>query len=143
MRKDPLGSTLCPSVHPAGLSLLFDAKTSHKRTSPPIRWYKKGMFRGEVSMNEHIKRPRHEVVMINRRSLAISGVKNVESFDSEEFLLETEGGFLTIRGQNLHMKNLSLETGEVAIEGLVHEMAYLEQGQVGDRSRGFFGKLFK
>ncbi|MGD8192531.1 sporulation protein YabP [Brevibacillus ginsengisoli] len=95
-------------------------------------------------MNEQqLKRPRHEVVMINRRSLAISGVKNVESFDSEEFLLETEGGFLSIRGQNLHMKNLSLETGEVAIEGLVHEMGYLEQGQAGDRSKGFFGKLFK
>lgn len=94
-------------------------------------------------MNDHVKRPRHEVVMINRRSLAISGVKNVESFDSEEFLLETEGGFLTIRGQNLHMKNLSLETYEVAIEGLVHEMAYLEQGQATDLSRGFFGKLFK
>lgn len=94
-------------------------------------------------MNEQMKRPRHEVVMINRRSLAISGVKNVESFDSEEFLLETEGGFLTIRGQNLHMKNLSLETGEVAIEGLVNEMGYLEQGQAGDRSKGFFGKLFK
>jgi sporulation protein YabP len=91
----------------------------------------------------HVKRPRHEIVMINRRSLAISGVKNVESFDSEEFLLETDGGFLTIRGQNLHMKNLSLETGEVAIEGLVHEMAYLEQGHAGDRSKGFFGKLFK
>ena len=94
-------------------------------------------------MIDQTKRARHEIVMINRRSLAISGVKKVESFDSEEFLLDTEGGFLTIRGQNLHMKNLSLETGEVAIEGLVHEMGYLEQGQTGERSKGFFRKLFK
>lgn len=94
-------------------------------------------------MIEQTRRSRHEILMVNRRSLAISGVKNVESFDSEEFLLETEGGFLTIRGQNLHMKNLSLETGEVSIEGLVHNMEYLDQGQAGDRNKGFFGRLFK
>lgn len=94
-------------------------------------------------MIEQTKRNRHEIVMINRRSLAISGVKNVESFDSEEFLLETEAGYLSIRGQNLHMKNLTLETGEVAIEGLVHHLGYLEQGQAVDRTKGFFGRLFK
>ncbi|GIP36344.1 sporulation protein YabP [Paenibacillus sp. J2TS4] len=93
-------------------------------------------------MVEQGKVKRQEVKMLNRKLLEISGVLNVESFDSEEFLLETECGFLTIKGQNLHIKNLSLEQGLVAIEGLVHALAYLETGTQG-KSKGLFGKLFK
>ncbi|MCQ6563717.1 sporulation protein YabP [Paenibacillus mendelii] len=85
---------------------------------------------------------RQEVKMLNRKVLEVTGVMNVESFDSEEFLLETELGFLTIRGQNLHMKHLSLEQGLVAIEGLVHSLAYLD-GNTAAKSKGFLGKLFK
>ena len=84
---------------------------------------------------------RQEIKMMNRKTLEISGVMNVESFDSEEFLLETECGFLTVRGNNLHMKTLNLEQGLVAIEGHVNEIVYLD-GQQG-KSKGFIGKLFK
>ncbi|MFC4098289.1 MULTISPECIES: sporulation protein YabP [Paenibacillus] len=86
---------------------------------------------------------RQEVKMLNRKLLEITGVQNVESFDSEEFLLETDLGFLAIRGQNLHMKHLSLEQGLVAIEGLVHSLAYLDGNNAAKSSKGFFGKLFK
>lgn len=85
---------------------------------------------------------RQEVKMLNRKLLEISGVLNVESFDAEEFLLETEMGFLTIKGANLHIKNLNLEQGLVAIEGLVNELAYVDGGGSG-KSKGFLGKLFK
>ncbi|BAB03793.1 sporulation protein YabP [Halalkalibacterium halodurans] len=84
----------------------------------------------------------HDVTMRNRKTLDITGVKQVESFDNEEFLLETEMGFLSIRGRNLHMKNLNVEEGLVSIEGKIFDMVYLEQGQ-GEKSKGFFGKLFK
>jgi len=93
-------------------------------------------------MNEQGKTKRQEIKMLNRKVMEITGVSNVESFDSEEFLLETELGFLTVRGQNLHMKHLSLEQGLVAIEGLIHTIAYLD-GAAADKSKGFFGKLFK
>ncbi|WP_338553840.1 sporulation protein YabP [Paenibacillus sp. KS-LC4] len=85
---------------------------------------------------------RQEVKMLNRKLLEITGVLNVESFDSEEFLLETDLGFLTIKGQNLHIKHLSLEQGFVAIEGLVHSLAYLD-GNTPSKSKSLFGKLFK
>ncbi|MBD3922778.1 sporulation protein YabP [Paenibacillus cellulosilyticus] len=85
---------------------------------------------------------RQEMKMQNRKLLELSGVRNVESFDSEEFLLETELGFLTVRGQNLHMKHLSLEQGQVAIEGLIHSLAYLD-GSPQTKSKSLFGKLFK
>jgi sporulation protein YabP len=93
-------------------------------------------------MMDHGKAKRQEIKMLNRKMLEISGVLNVESFDSEEFLLETELGFLAIRGHNLHIKNLSLEQGLVAIEGLVNEMAYLDANSQ-QKSKGFLGKLFK
>jgi sporulation protein YabP len=66
----------------------------------------------------------------------------VESFDNEEFLLETSMGFLAIRGYNLKMKNLNLEQGLVSIEGKVYDLVYLDQQQ-GDKAKGFFSKLFK
>ncbi|HEX7055836.1 MAG TPA: sporulation protein YabP [Bacilli bacterium] len=93
-------------------------------------------------MMEHGKTKRQEIKMLNRKMLEVSGVMNVESFDSDEFLLETECGFLMIKGSNLHIKNLSLEQGLVAIEGTVDAIEYLESGSAG-KSKGFLGKLFK
>lgn len=93
-------------------------------------------------MIEQGKNKRQEIRMLNRKLLEISGITNVESFDSEQFLLNTECGFLEIKGQNLHIKNLSLEQGLVAIEGLVHEMAYMEANSH-EKAKGFLGKLFK
>ncbi|MCX7773755.1 MAG: sporulation protein YabP [Clostridia bacterium] len=93
-------------------------------------------------MLEQGKVKRQEVKMLNRKVLEITGVMNVESFDSEEFLLETECGFLTITGQNLHIKNLNLEQGLVAIEGLVNQLVYLDANSQ-SKSKGLLGKLFK
>lgn len=93
-------------------------------------------------MNDAGKLKRQEIKMLNRKVMEISGVLNVDSFDNEEFLLETECGFLTIKGSNLHIKNLNLDQGLVAIEGMVNELRYLD-GHSQDKSKGLFGKLFK
>ncbi len=90
---------------------------------------------------EQRKPKRQEIKMLNRKLLEISGVMQVESFDSEEFLLETECGFLQINGENLHIKNLSLEQGLVAIEGTIRSTVYLDAAH--NKSKGFLGKLFK
>jgi len=93
---------------------------------------------------EHAKGAKHqEIRMLNRRTMDITGVNNVDSFDNEEFLLETECGYLTVRGQNLHMKNLSLDQGLVSIEGTIHSLVYLDGSTAGTKSKGFLGKLFK
>ncbi|MBO9131309.1 sporulation protein YabP [Bacillus sp. 165] len=83
-----------------------------------------------------------DVILRGRRMLDISGVKQVESFDNEEFLLETVMGFLTIRGQNLQMKNLDVEKGIVSIKGKIYEIAYLDEQQ-SEKAKGLFSKLFK
>ena len=79
---------------------------------------------------------------MGRRLLDISGVKQVESFDNEEFLLETVMGMLAVRGENLQMKNLDVEKGVVSIKGRVLDLVYLDEQQ-GEKAKGFFSKLFK
>ncbi|MGP4063142.1 sporulation protein YabP [Halobacillus litoralis] len=84
----------------------------------------------------------HNVKIWNRRNIEISGVKEVDSFDSEEFLLQTSMGYLVIRGNNLQMKNLDLDSGVVSIKGKIYEMTYLDEHQ-GEKAKGLFSKLFK
>jgi sporulation protein YabP len=91
------------------------------------------------SQREHKE---HQVKIKNRKELEITGVKEVDSFDNEEFLLQTEMGYLVVRGENLHMKNLDVDEGSVAIKGRVYELSYIDQNQ-GDKAKGFFSKLFK
>ncbi|MBT2692140.1 sporulation protein YabP [Bacillus sp. ISL-55] len=86
--------------------------------------------------------PDHDLVMRGRRTLEITGVKQVESFDNEEFLLETVMGFLAIKGQNLQMKNLDVDKGIVSIKGKIFDLVYLDD-QHGEKAKGFFSKLFR
>ncbi len=85
----------------------------------------------------------HEVHLINRNAMRITGVRDVESFDSEEFLLNTHQGYLAVRGKNLHMKNLNVDTGEVLIEGHVLDIVYMEEQDMGVKTKGFFSRLFR
>ncbi|WAA14004.1 sporulation protein YabP [Fervidibacillus halotolerans] len=84
----------------------------------------------------------HDVILRGRKRLDITGVKQVESFDNEEFLLETVMGYLAIRGLNLQMKNLDVDKGVVSIKGKIFDLVYLDEHQ-GDKAKGFFSKLFK
>lgn len=84
----------------------------------------------------------HELVMKNRKKIEITGVRHVESFDHEEFLLETVQGYLAVRGAQLKMQNLNVAQGSVAIEGKIAEISYLDD-QDGEASKGFFSKLFR
>ena len=84
----------------------------------------------------------HDVIMKRRRLLDITGVKQVESFDNEEFLLETVMGFLAIKGENLQMKNLDVDKGIVSIKGKIFDLVYIDEHN-GEKAKGFFSKLFR
>lgn len=97
-------------------------------------------YYGNQSKTDQMKD--HDVIMRGRRTLEITGVRQVESFDNEEFLLETVMGFLAIRGQNLQMKNLDVDKGIVSIKGKVFDLVYLDEHH-GEKAKGFFSKLFR
>lgn len=84
----------------------------------------------------------HRVSIVNRKEIEINGVKEVDSFDHEEFLLETNMGYLIVRGQHLQLKSLHVEDGIVQISGKIYEMIYIDE-QTQERAKGLFSKLFK
>lgn len=85
----------------------------------------------------------HKVLLINRKSGAFSGVVDVLSFDVAEVLLETELGMLLIKGHDLHVNRLSLEKGEVDIDGRIDSLTYSEMKTAGKQAESLLGRLFR
>lgn len=84
------------------------------------------------------------VILENREKLTISGVLDVLSFDDQIVILETELGLLTVKGENLRINKLSLDTTEVIVEGTIFNLSYSEKN-LDKKSNGgsFIGKIFK
>lgn len=80
----------------------------------------------------------HTLSLDNRRRLRVSGVTEVESFDEQTVVLHTSCGILLVRGQGLHMQTLSIDGGQVAVDGTIISMVYEEP----QKSGGFFSRLF-
>ncbi len=85
----------------------------------------------------------HRLVIENREHTEITGVLHVDSFDDEEVIMETELGLLAVRGENLHIKHLNLDQGEIFIDGLLLELAYAENRQTRLRGKTLLERLFK
>lgn len=85
----------------------------------------------------------HKITLNNRGAGVITGVSNVISFDPNEVLLETDQGMLLIKGTELNVTKLTLEKGEVEIDGRVDSFTYsdIKPGQKGENS--LFERLFK
>jgi len=73
----------------------------------------------------------------------MTGIKDVISFDAGEIILETEGGLLLIRGEDLHMSHLSLDKGEVNVEGTVESLTYSDSHKASKQAGTIMGRLFK
>ncbi|MGM9660826.1 MAG: sporulation protein YabP [Faecousia sp.] len=75
----------------------------------------------------------HKLQMNERRSLTMTGVTEVVSFDESTVVLQTSLGILIVQGQQLQLKNLSLDGGQVAVEGSISALTYEEPRQSGWR----------
>ncbi len=85
----------------------------------------------------------HKVTMLNRRTCTISGVNDVLSFDVHEVLLETEQGMLMIKGEDLHVSRLTLDKGEVDIDGKIDGFTYSDVAGGSTKSESLFSRLFR
>lgn len=81
----------------------------------------------------------HNLIMQNRRKLSLSGVQDVENFDEREVVLYTSCGKLTIHGVGLHMERLSVDEGDLTVEGTVDSLEYSAETR---GHSGFFSRLF-
>lgn len=76
----------------------------------------------------------HHVILEEREQLAVSGVEEVESFDENTIVMDTAQGVLVVRGTGLHIEKLSLDGGDLKVDGMVESLTYEEDR----RGRGGF-----
>ncbi|MEG0520346.1 MAG: sporulation protein YabP [Erysipelotrichaceae bacterium] len=86
--------------------------------------------------------PYHNVVLKDRKLLEITGVKQIDSFDANEFLMETDQGWMVVQGKDLTLDKLDSERGDVVIRGLIDGMSYVTNKKGGSRET-LISKLFK
>lgn len=84
----------------------------------------------------------HKIMLTNRRTCTISGVVDVLSFDMNEVLLETDQGMLMIKGKDLHVSRLSLDKGEVDVDGSIDSLTYSDMISGKEKTTTLFSKLF-
>lgn len=84
----------------------------------------------------------HNIVLEGRRMLTVSGVSDVDSFDEETVVVFTELGELTVKGSNLHINKLSVDVGELTVEGDISALIYSENPN-NNSSGGFFSRVFR
>ena len=85
----------------------------------------------------------HRIELSNRKTLLITGVKDVQSFDEQEILLETEQGMLLIRGSKLHIGRLSIERGETDVDGRVDSLIYTELKSPAKSGKSLLERMFR
>ena len=92
-------------------------------------------------MNDYNTLPQaaHRLELIGREHLVISGVEDVERFDENGIVMATSAGTLVVTGEELHIGELSLDGGELHVDGRVDSVSYEDGGREGG---GLFRRLF-
>lgn len=83
---------------------------------------------------------KHNLILENRKNLSLGGIDDVLGFNEETVTLSGGFGILVIRGEKLHISKLSLETGEVTLDGKIDALIYPEDQK---EKTGVFSRLFK
>ena len=84
----------------------------------------------------------HSITLVERKNLVISGIKKIDNFDSEEFVIDTNMGILTVKGENLEIIKLDTIQGNISIKGKINSLDYMDDIKEKE-SKGVFNRLFK
>lgn len=98
------------------------------------------IFLNELHDEKKINKLPNNVILENRHILSVTGVKDVDSFDEQTVVAYTDLGELTIKGFNLHISKLSLDSGELSIDGEISALIYSDNSS---RNTSFLSKLFR
>ena len=85
----------------------------------------------------------HKLSMDNRKRLTLTGIKDVVSFDLTQILLESTLGMIHNKGSDIKVTRLSLEKGEVDIEGTVDSIVYSDVKDYGEKGKSILKRMFK
>ncbi len=85
----------------------------------------------------------HSINIVERKNLMVTGVKKIDNFDSEEFLLQTTMGYLVIKGTDLELVKLDTMQGNISIKGTIISFNYIEDNKLKVKENSIFNRLFK
>ncbi|MDD2377394.1 MAG: sporulation protein YabP [Bacilli bacterium] len=85
----------------------------------------------------------HNITINERKNIVVTGVKKIDSFNNEEFLMETSMGYILIKGSDLEIIKLDTYQGNVSIKGKINSLDYMEDSLKKEKEEGIFSKLFK
>jgi sporulation protein YabP len=86
---------------------------------------------------------KHRITVQQRNSAALTGVTDVISFDESSVIAETESGVVIIKGMNLHISNLNLDSGELDLDGEIDSFAYDNRFAYGKNKQSLLSRIFK
>lgn len=95
------------------------------------------------NMDKEIISSNHTVNIVKRNNINISGVRKIENFNDNEFLLETIMGYMHIKGSELEIIKLDTYQGDVSIKGKIDSLTYTETQSKKNKEESIFSKLFK
>lgn len=94
-------------------------------------------------MADYADNKKHTLSLDDRSDLFLTGVLDVDNYDEHTVTVRTSRGILSIEGDGLHVKHLTLETGELSLCGTVSALWYTEDTKAGSGNGGFFARLFR
>ncbi len=94
-------------------------------------------------MEEKMNIRPHRLSIENRNSGTITGIREVVSFDENQVVLDTDMGLLTLKGKELHISRLTLEKGEVDLNGNIESLIYSSNEALRRSGESLFSRLFK
>ena len=92
--------------------------------------------------NRNLGKEIQNIVLENREKLNVSGVKDVLSFDDQMIIVQTTLGLLTIKGENLRVNKLNIDTSDFSVDGNISNLAYSNSESFKEHT-SFLGKIFK
>lgn len=92
--------------------------------------------------NDNLIMGNHEIKIVDRKNILLTGIKKIVSFDDEEFLLESNMGVILLKGENLEIMKIDTQDGNVKIKGKINSFNYVESKQK-EKEESIISKLFK
>ncbi len=96
-----------------------------------------------MDKDTNISNYNHSINIVERKNILVTGVKKIESFDNEEFLMETVMGYLVLKGDDLELLKLDTLQGNVSIKGFLKSFAYVDDVEKKEKEASIISRLFK
>lgn len=96
-----------------------------------------------MDKNKEVLNTSHSVQINERKTAFLTGIKKIESFDANEFFVESIMGYILIKGENLELIKLDTFQGNLSIKGKIDSLNYLEEQNKKIKTENMLSKLFK